>query len=53
MSKYGIKTRRKKKKYKYPGKADRVFKNLANESKIKKNREIIFSDIFEIKLADN
>jgi putative transposase len=52
MSKYGIKTRRKKKKYEYPGKADRVFKNLANESKIKKNREIIFSDIFEIKLAD-
>lgn len=52
MRKYGIFARRKKKKYHYPGKSDKVFKNLANKSAIKKIREIIFSDIFEIKLAD-
>ena len=52
MKKYGISARRKKKKYQYAGKADKVFNNLANDPKIKKTREIIFSDIFEIKLAD-
>lgn len=53
MKKYGIQARRRKKKYRYPGKSDRLFLNLANNEEEQKNYEdIIFSDIFEFKLAD-
>ena len=52
MRKYGLFARRKKKKYHYGGKAEKVFGNLANQPLIRRFREIIFSDIFEIKLVD-
>ena len=53
MKKYGIRSRRRKKKYDYPGKSDITFANLANDSEVKLSAVgIIFSDIFEFKLAD-
>jgi putative transposase len=53
MKKYGIQARRRKKKYRHPGKSDRLFPNLANnEEEQEKYEDIIFSDIFEFKLAD-
>lgn len=54
MKKYGIKARRKQKKYVYPGKASQIFANLANNPIVKDilGFNIIFSDIFEFKLAD-
>lgn len=53
MKKYGIKPRKQSKKYHYPGKSDMVFDNLANDPEIQLNAiGIIFSDIFEFKLAD-
>lgn len=53
MKKYGIKPRKRSKKYQYAGKSDRVFDNLANDLVIQLEvPEIVFSDIFEFKLAD-
>lgn len=52
MKKYGIEARRQKKKYIYPGKSDLVHKNIANEPNIDFSFDIVFSDIFETKLAD-
>lgn len=53
MKKYGIKPRKRDKKYHYPGKSDMVFNNLANDGEIKLSAVgIIFSDIFEFKLSD-
>ena len=53
MKKYGIKPRKRDKKYHYPGKSDVVFDNLANDVEVQlKVVGIIFSDIFEFKLAD-
>lgn len=53
MKKYGIKPRKRKNKYYYAGKSDKVFENLANDAVIQLNAVgIIFSDIFEFKLAD-
>lgn len=53
MKKYGIKARKRSKKYHYPGKSDKVFANLANDPEIQLSAAgIIFSDIFEFKLAD-
>jgi putative transposase len=53
MKKYGILPRRRDKKYHYPGKSDTVFENLANDKTIQLQAvDIIFSDIFEFKLAD-
>jgi len=52
MRKYGLKARRKKKKYIYPGKASQVADNLANDSIAREICEILFSDIFELKLQD-
>ena len=54
MKKYNITARRKQKKYRYPGKASQVFDNLANDPVIKDilGFNIIFSDIFEFRLAD-
>lgn len=53
MKKYGIKPRKRSKKYQYAGKSDTVFDNLANDLQIQLLvPEIVFSDIFEFKLAD-
>jgi putative transposase len=58
MKKYGIAARRKRKKYVYPGKASNVVSNLLREPEQREEHvlqempEIVFSDIFEIQLAD-
>jgi len=52
MRKYDISPRRKKKKYRYPGKANIIFDNLNRPEDVIKSQEIIFSDIFEFRLAD-
>ena len=53
MKKYGIKARKRSKKYHYAGKSDTVFDNLANDTDIQETAiGIIFSDIFEFKLSD-
>src|SRR5258708_2655302 len=55
MHKYGITARRKRQKYVYPGKASQIAPNKLrdDEEEIAVNQtEVIFSDIFEIKLAD-
>lgn len=53
MKKYGIKPRKRSKKYYYPGKSETVFANLANDPEVQLNAVgIVFSDIFEFKLAD-
>lgn len=53
MKKYGIKPRKRKNKYYYAGKSDKVFDNLANDVEIQVTAiGIIFSDIFKFKLAD-
>lgn len=53
MKKYGIKPRKRKNKYYYAGKSDVVFDNLANDTEFQLTAiGIIFSDIFEFKLAD-
>lgn len=53
MKKYGIRARKQSKKYRYPGRAEIVFDNLANDATMKMRAiDIVFSDIFEFKLAD-
>ena len=53
MKKYGIKPRKRNKKYYYPGKSAIVFANLANDPEVQLSViGIIFSDIFEFKLSD-
>jgi putative transposase len=52
MHKYGIAARRKRKKYVYPGKASAIVPNLVRELDAESLTEVVFSDIFEIKLAD-
>jgi putative transposase len=61
MKKYGIEARRKKKRYVYPGKTSSVVPNLLREPQkndtngtnvLKTPSEVVFSDIFEICLAD-
>jgi len=54
MKKYGIKARKRSKKYQYAGKSDTVFENLANDAEVQLSAVgIVFSDIFEFKLSDN
>lgn len=54
MKKYGIVARKKKKKYDYPGKTNNIFPNIAgNVDEAGRYKDILFSDIFEFKLADN
>jgi len=69
MKKYAITARRKRKKYVYPGKASSIVPNLLRERKsqpaqageqIREDQpdlaglaEIVFSDIFEVQLADH
>lgn len=52
MHKYGIEARRKRKKYVYPGKASEIAPNLVRELDPESLTEVVFSDIFEIRLAD-
>jgi putative transposase len=52
MRKYGISARRKKKRYVYPGKAAQIAPNLVRELKEDAASEVVFSDIFEVSLAD-
>lgn len=52
MHKYGISARLKRKKYVYPGKASQIAPNLVRELDPESLAEVVFSDIFEVKLAD-
>jgi putative transposase len=52
MHKYAITARRKKKRYVYPGKTDQVAPNLVRDLGQSSTTEVIFSDIFEVRLAD-
>jgi putative transposase len=64
MKKYGITARRKKKRYVYPGKTSSIVPNLLRESGknvenvtdasslVQMLPEVVFSDIFEVSLAD-
>ena len=52
MHKYGIAARRKRKKYVYPGKAALVAPNLLREPEALEGKEIVFSDILEVRLYD-
>ncbi len=52
MHKYGIAARRKYKKYVYPGKAAQIAPNLLRQDPEAPAPEVIFSDIFEVRLAD-
>jgi putative transposase len=53
MHKYGIAARRKRKKYVYPGKAAQIAPNKLREEALDlSSAEVVFSDIFEVRLAD-
>ncbi len=52
MQKYGIAARRKKKRYVYPGKASSIVPNVLRDPQTSADQEVMFSDIFEIQLAD-
>jgi len=52
MRKYGIAARRKRKKYVYPGKTAQTVPNLLREGKDAQVPDVVFSDIFEVRLAD-
>ena len=52
MKKYGLTARRKKKRYIYPGKAAQIAPNLVRELAEDATSEVVFSDSFEIQLAD-
>ena len=52
MKKYAITARRKKKRYVYPGKAASIAPNLLREPQTLSMQEVVFSDIFEVQLAD-
>lgn len=53
MKEYSIIPRKPNKKYNYHGKSNEIFANLANDPAVQLNAVgIVFSDIFEFKLAD-
>ena len=52
MQKYGLTARRKKKRYVYRGLAAQIAPNLVRELAEDAASEVVFSDIFEIQLAD-
>jgi putative transposase len=52
MRKYGISARRKKKRYVYAGKAAQIAPNLVQDLKEETTVAVMFSDIFEVSLAD-
>ena len=51
MLKYGIAPRRKRRSYKYPGKADEVVENKLLAQDVE-NNTVLFSDIFQFRLGD-
>ena len=53
MRKYGLAARRKRKKYVYPGKASHTAPNLVRELEADSEQAVVFSDIFEVQLADH
>ncbi len=52
MQKYGLAARRKGKKDVYPGKASEVAPNLVRNLEAGSPQEVVFSDSFEVRLAD-
>ena len=52
MHKYGIPARRKRRRYVYPGRAAQIAPNLVQAMKEDDVSEVLFSDIFEVSLAD-
>ena len=52
MHKYGIAARRKRKKYVYPRKTSQVAPNLLRMPEKVESKEMVFSDILEVRLAD-
>ena len=52
MHKYGLVARRKRTKYVYPGKASQVAPNLVRGLEASSTEALVFSDIFEVRLAD-
>jgi putative transposase len=52
MHTYGLVARRKKKRYVYPGKTDQAAPNLVRELEQSSPTEVVFSDIFEVRLSD-
>jgi putative transposase len=52
MHNYGIAARRKRKKDVYPGKASQVAPNLLRVPEEVEGKEMVFSDILEVRLAD-
>jgi len=52
MKKYDIAARRKRKKYVYPGKASSIVPNLLRETEDHEMQDVVFSDMFEVSLAD-
>lgn len=52
MHKYGLAARRKRKKYVYPSKATQIAPNLVRELEPDSEQSVVFSDIFEVHLAD-
>jgi putative transposase len=52
MHKYGITARRKQKRSVYPGKTDQVAPNLVRSLEAESAEALVFSDIFEVRLAD-
>lgn len=51
MVKYGIQPRRKRPKYKYPGRADDLVANKLHQQDVERNT-VLFSDIFQFRLMD-
>jgi transposase InsO family protein len=54
MNKYGIRSRRRSKKYQYRGKSTVTQPNIANQPEVSESFDqgIVFSDIFEFRLVD-
>ena len=52
MHKYGLVARRQRKRDVYPGKASVVAPNLVRDLEAESTQEVVFSDIFEVRLAD-
>lgn len=52
MLKYEIKARPRKRSFVYPGKSSLTFPNLANDQELVFGKVVVFSDIFQFRLAD-
>jgi putative transposase len=49
---YGLAARRRRQKYIYPGKAAQTAPNVVRELEPDSQQHVVFSDIFEVRLAD-